>query len=261
MHVAADEKSINFISALYRRVQAKDITIPANAKPRLSDADKKPHLVDIPLADVPSGSGSGSSSNTPATLNLTVKNVKASQSAEISVQSSSTIADLKYKVVEAALAPSVGAQRLLLKGKALMDDKLVKDYDTLSSGGVLTLMLRGGAPSTPSSIAPSNAPSNASSNTPPPQNIPHVALTSADSDSARTAPDPAVDMHSTTKSDYEATLADSRLWKKLAAFLNAEFKSDEYGKRALETFFLSIKSTLSPSEIARIREEAGFEAM
>lgn len=144
-------------------------------------------------------------------------------------QSTSSIKDIKQKVVDAGLAESIDAQRLLLKGKALMDDKLVKDYDTLTSGSMLTLMLRAGS-------APAST--SASASTSQQSQVPHVALTSADSDSTRTAPDPAVDTKSVTKSDYDATLTDSAFWKKLGVFLNQEFKNEEYGRRTLETFFL-----------------------
>lgn len=243
-----DNYEVDLLSSIYKSIQSKPITIPAHAKLNLCDREKKPHIVDIPMADIPTAEPSTSGS-VPSELKFIVKNIKTSQKVDISSQSTSSIKDIKQAVVDAHLADSIDAQRLLLKGKALLNDKLVKDYEGLTSGATLTLMLR--APSAPPTEPASRQASN----------LPEVSLTSADNDSTRTAADPAIDSQSVKKSDYDNTLTDPAFWKKLNVFLNQEFKNDEYGRRALETFFLSAKTSLSPSEIALIREQAGFEAM
>ncbi|TIA92897.1 hypothetical protein E3P99_00394 [Wallemia hederae] len=255
-----DKYEIDWISSIYKSIQSKPITIPANAKPDLSQRASKPYIVDIPLAEVPKPQPSSSAG--PVSLTVTVKNIKASQSTEITVQSTSTIKDIKKGVVDASLASSIDSQRLLLKGKALMDDKLVKDYDSLANGSVLTLMLKpGSAPVSAPTSAPASTPASTSTSQQP--QIPQVELSSADSDTTRHAPDPVIQSQSEQahKSDYDSVLSDSAFWKKLNTFLTSEFKNEEYGRRTLETFFLSIKPSLTASEIALIREQAGFEAM
>jgi UV excision repair protein RAD23 len=80
----------------------------------------------------------------------------------LAVQSSDTIADIKSYLASQSGAPPVDVQRLLLKGKALADAKLLKEYN-IKDGDTVNLMVKPGydwnlAPDSPMLDIPSPAP-------------------------------------------------------------------------------------------------------
>ena len=72
-----------------------------------------------------------------------IKSLKPPKTYTLAVQSSDTIADIKSYLASQSGAPPVDVQRLLLKGKALVDTKLLKEYN-IKDGDTVNLMVKPG---------------------------------------------------------------------------------------------------------------------
>lgn len=72
-----------------------------------------------------------------------IKSLKPPKTYTLAVQSSDTIADIKSYLASQPGAPPVDVQRLLLKGKALADAKLLKEYN-IKDGDTVNLMVKPG---------------------------------------------------------------------------------------------------------------------
>ena len=78
-------------------------------------------------------------------INITFKSIKPPASYTLSVHPTDTIGTVKSQLASAhPSAPPVDVQRLLLKGKALADNKLLKEY-SIKDGDVINLMVKPGA--------------------------------------------------------------------------------------------------------------------
>lgn len=91
-----------------------------------------------------------------------IKSLKTPKTYTLAVQSSDTIADIKSHLASQPGAPPVDVQRLLLKGKALADAKLLKEYN-IRDGDTVNLMVKPGydwnqAPESPKLDIPAPAP-------------------------------------------------------------------------------------------------------
>jgi len=111
---------------------------------------------------------SGSSS---ASISLVFKSLKPHATFTISVRLTDTISAIKTQLAAEPSAPPTDAQRLLFKGKALADGKLLKEYNNIKEGDTINLMVKPGydwnttaittAPSPPVSASPLPASSSA----------------------------------------------------------------------------------------------------
>ncbi|KAF9500802.1 hypothetical protein BDN71DRAFT_1381386 [Pleurotus eryngii] len=175
--------------------------------------------------------------------------------------------------------PPADVQRLLLKGKALVDTKLVKEYN-VKNGDTFTLMFKPGVEwdTTKPTQSPSSTPSIMlidSSKTPPPtgarkhQRIPSVVLSPSPSSGSPTF-EKTIDIPSTLDtsmslpepmSTYHTTVAKPEFWERLCSFLSAEFPDESDAVLAFEEFLRASKGTLTASEIAKIRDEVGVIGM
>ena len=72
-----------------------------------------------------------------------IKSLKPLKTYTLAVQSSDTIADIKSYLASQSGAPPVDVQRLLVKGKALADAKLLKEYN-IRDGDTVNLMVKPG---------------------------------------------------------------------------------------------------------------------
>lgn len=72
-----------------------------------------------------------------------IKSLKPLKTYNLAVQSSDTVADIKSYLASQPGAPPVDVQRLLLKGKALADAKLLKEYN-IRDGDTVNLMVKPG---------------------------------------------------------------------------------------------------------------------
>ncbi|KAG9326016.1 hypothetical protein KVV02_008448 [Mortierella alpina] len=90
-------------------------------------------------------------------IQVTIKSLKSGQWT-VDVSAQGTIADLK-EALQAKAGIDAGSQRLVLKGKALLDNKGLQEYG-LTTGSVVHLFAKAGAvisPTTPSSTSPATA--------------------------------------------------------------------------------------------------------
>lgn len=92
---------------------------------------------------------------------MTFKSTKPVQAYSLDVQPTDTIAQIKAQLAAVPGAPPVDAQRLLLKGKALADAKLLREY-AVKDGDTVNLMVKPGFDWDPSKVpAPAPSPSPA----------------------------------------------------------------------------------------------------
>ena len=159
-------------------------------------------------------------------------------------------------------APCPDSQRLLLKGKALVDSKLVKEYP-IEDGSVLTLMLKPSTTSTtPTPASTSSKPeSNVQSRGPPAltittetNNIPNEAVPVTDGDISvpPSGPPPQV-----CSAEFHRTISDPKYWQRLHALCVSDFTFEDDADAAWETFLVSMKGRLSAGEAAKIRDVVG----
>ncbi|KAG8820965.1 hypothetical protein FRC17_009955, partial [Serendipita sp. 399] len=84
------------------------------------------------------------SPNLADVLNVTFKSLKPAYSVTLPIGPADSILSLKTLLSSQESSPLSGSspaqQRLLLKGKALLDSKLVKDYE-IKDGSVITVMM------------------------------------------------------------------------------------------------------------------------
>ena len=95
---------------------------------------------------------------------MVFKSTKPVQSYTLSVQPTDTIAQIKTQLAATPGAPPADAQRLLLKGKALADAKLLQEY-AVKDGDTINLMIKPGFEWDPSKVsvpAPAASPASPS---------------------------------------------------------------------------------------------------
>jgi UV excision repair protein RAD23 len=87
-----------------------------------------------------------------ASISIVFKSSKPPASYSISVNPTDTISAIKAQLASQPSAPPADAQRLLLKGKALADGKLLKEY-AVKDGNTVNLMIKPGFDWNPSKPA------------------------------------------------------------------------------------------------------------
>jgi hypothetical protein len=216
-------------------------------------------------------------------ISITVKSLKPSLTFPVKAHITDSIADLKQLVSSStSSAPPASAQRLLLKGKALADAKLLKEYD-IQDGAVVHVILKpgwekeqaqqipGGDP-TPSTAA--GGPSIPVEAPPAPGSVPALTISDADpttdnTTSAHTLPARAVtaaDISNPphgpgpiphTSATFHATLAQPEFWEKVHALCRHEFEDARDADGCWKAFLDGIKGRLSAGEIAKIIDVVG----
>ncbi|KAJ7211157.1 hypothetical protein GGX14DRAFT_623583, partial [Mycena pura] len=214
-------------------------------------------------------------------LTLTFKSLKPPVSYTIVVHLTDTIAAVKALLAAQPSGPPVETQRLLLKGKALADVKLLKEY-SIKDGDTVNLALKTLPTPTP---APPMATESASAQPPslhldPPaatqprkhQRIPSVVLSpspSSETPGAASGGDIMLTLDAATESlsaatelsSYHATIAQPEYWERLLAYLRSEFKNDADAQVAFEDYLRASKGSLTAHEIAKIRDHVGVIGM
>ncbi|KAF9476946.1 hypothetical protein BDN70DRAFT_881725 [Pholiota conissans] len=260
-----------------KRVPVLPIAVPPPPK-------RKPQLE-------PSGSSS-------ASISLTFKSLKPAATFTLRVEPTDTISAIKAQLAAQPSAPPADVQRLLLKGKALADTKLLREY-TIKDGDTVNLMVKPGHQWDPTAPAPTQSTSTpdvtmAEHTTPPKSNpfgsgslgepsssrpkgskhqrIPSVVLSPSPSSDTPGAVEkdivltldqdvPSPIGHSETLSTYHDIVADPGFWERLYTFLRQEFKTEADINIAFEDFLCATKGSLTPSEIAKIRDTVGVVGM
>lgn len=88
----------------------------------------------------------------PTTVKITFKSLKPPFSTTIPVSPTDSISTIKSQIATQPRAPPADAQRLLLKGKALADAKLLKEY-SVQDGDTINLMVKPGVEWDPTAAA------------------------------------------------------------------------------------------------------------
>ncbi|KAF8205385.1 hypothetical protein K438DRAFT_1715773 [Mycena galopus ATCC 62051] len=287
----ADQAEVAFLRVYLNTLTAQPVIYKDDYQQPPSNSLKKVPVLQIalpapPPRRVPASSASASASTT---VSLTFKSLKPPASYTLAVHPTDSILALKQRLAAEPNGPPVAAQRLLLKGKALADAKLVKEYP-LADGDTVNLVLKT-TPAPTSDITMADAtqnpnpsltvggpndlpvvsPAQAAAHPRRHQRIPSVVLSpspSAESPSASVTDitltldtDPDAGLPSEELSAYHVALADPEFWKKLLAFLNSSFGSPADASRAWEDFLRASKGTLTASEVARIRDTVGVSGM
>ncbi|WVQ94327.1 hypothetical protein IAU59_001406 [Kwoniella sp. CBS 9459] len=270
-----------FIKRYTEGLSSHKVEYPADFSTPLEDRPRKVAVVGIDVADPPSAESmdvdSGAQDNT---VELTIKSLRPSLTITLSAQLTDTVSDLKTAIASSSSsAPSVDSQRLLLKGKALTDTKLLKEYD-ITSGATLHLMVK--AAPAPAPVSTDSAKTTETGLTsdeatfPPPSSAspapPALTITtSLDSSSTpgtsmplsvmdRSAP-PLGPQPQVSSSTFHTTVADPAFWQKIHALCISEFAYEEEADSAWETFLVSMKGRLSAGEAAKIRDVVGVTGM
>ncbi|KAJ7824947.1 hypothetical protein B0H14DRAFT_3110833 [Mycena olivaceomarginata] len=271
-----DQAEVAFLRVYLNTLTSQPIVYKDDYQQPPENSLKKIPVLQISLPAPPRRAPAGSTS--ASTLTLTFKSLKPPASFTLSVHPTDSI-----------------LARLLLKGKALADAKLVKEYP-LADKDTVNLVLKAvatPAPSDTTDVTMSDAPPptlTLSTPTPAPAGtgdrpvvsaaqaaahprrhtrIPSVVLSpspSAESPSASVteitltldADGDGGGLPSEEISAYHVALAEPAFWERL---LDTSFPSPPDAARAWEDFLRASKGTLTASEVARIRDRVGVSGM
>lgn len=198
-----------------------------------------------------------------ASINLTIKSLKPALTISVMGKPSESVADLK-RAIAAAGGPEADSQRLLIKGKALADNKLLMEYE-LADGAVINLIAKAAAP-VAAAPAPSQVPtppvtrkSGEKAAAPPSLTIttdaPGAEATDMRYDLTPEPPSPV------SGASFHNTLSSPLFWQKIHALCQEEFSNEAEADTVVDTFLVSVKSRISASEAALIRDTVGVAGM
>ena len=234
-----------------------------------------------------------------APITITIHSSKPAISFTLTVHPTDTISAIKEKFAEnESHAPPANVQRLVLKGKVLADNKLLQEYDDIKEGVVLNLMVKPGTTWNAEERDPSlklrddpppqlHAPkpirlSHGRSLSGAADQFPVPALTLSEPPSPTHAASPTglklgipldlIDMSipprppsprpMSATEGFSEIISSVPFWRHLKEFLDKEFNGEvRDADAAFEMFFLASKASLTPHEIARIRDVVGVTGM
>ncbi|KAG2361834.1 ubiquitin family-domain-containing protein [Suillus spraguei] len=284
-----DQAELVFVRSFVKVIGAQPIVYSDDYNQPPQNSLKKVPILPIELPPVPERKGEPS---TPlvTSISITFKSTKPPQSFTLAVQPTDTVSEVKALLASQPNAPPPEAQRLLLKGKALADAKLLKEYG-VKEGDTINLMLKPGFEWDPTK---SPFPSNASpvkmkhSNlpeiqTPQPKlatghrhtRTPSIVLSPSPSVvslepegkphdidlTLDTSLLPTASISRAARSSYQTVISEPPFWDRLYSFLRTEFSNDSDALIAFEDFLRASKGGLTASEIAKVRDHVGVVGM
>ncbi|EIN08213.1 hypothetical protein PUNSTDRAFT_113799 [Punctularia strigosozonata HHB-11173 SS5] len=281
----SDQAELAFIKTFASNLSTIPVNYPDDYQQPPSNWLKKVPTVPVEVPAPPERK-TQSTASTSSTISVTIKSVKPPATFTLTVSPADAISSVKSQLAQQPRGPPADAQRLLLKGKALADGKLLQEY-SVKDGDTITLMVKPGAdwdpsketatPAPPPLITKTDMSTDAKPSAPGKrghQRIPSVVLTPSPSgspgeeksvDIALTFDTSQIPTASETggppHSQYHAKISDPAFWERLYAFLRAEFPKEEDVSEAFENFLSSNKGYLSPHEIAKIRDQVGITGM
>ncbi|KAG6841552.1 hypothetical protein C0991_009587 [Blastosporella zonata] len=292
----AEEAEQAFIKTFLSTLSAQRVIYKDDYQQSPANSLKKVPVLPIAVPPPPKrapapASVAGSSTSVAApTLALTFKSLKPPVSFQLSVDPTDTIASIKSQLATLPKAPPADAQRFLLKGKALADNKLLKEY-YLKDNDTVTVSVKPGTvwdptkpTATTSSPSPIPTPPQPEQNmtdeilvSPTPQHgqkrghqrIPSVVLSPSPSGEKVAEKDILLTLDNTNPanvsveslSSYGVTVAQPAFWKRLYDFLKSEFHSPTDALQAWEDYFCASKGSLTANQIAKIRDTVGIVGM
>jgi len=278
----ADASEQAFIKTFVNTVSSQPITFADDYQQQPQNWLRRVPVFPVPVPDPPvkkKAEEATASSSVP--LTLTFKSLKPAASYPLAVHPTDTIASIKAQL--AASVPALSSQQLslLLKGKALADGKLLREY-AVKDGDTVNLISKpraGGEGPGGSEGGISAEAMEADKQTLGPaavrpkrghQRIPSVVL----------SPSPSADTPGVVEKDilltldphvhagegevlssYQSTVVKPEFWERLFVFLKKEFMTDEDALTAFENFLRASKGAMTASQIAKIRDQVGIMGM
>lgn len=215
------------------------------------------------------------------TLTITFKSAKPPLSFPLTVATTDTISSIKQQLAAQPRAPPADIQRLLLKGKALVDAKLLKEYG-VTDDAVINLMTKPGStwdgmdrtvPMTVDIVTAQEKPVASPHGGSCLGTIPSLVISplpsAHGSPSSRPAPIPLeldttfppVPQAAPEASAFHTTISSPGFWDRMHLFLRTEFAHKDDAGAAFEQFLVASKGSLTVGEIAKIRDQVGVVGM
>ncbi|KAH7923081.1 ubiquitin-domain-containing protein [Leucogyrophana mollusca] len=286
----ADQAELVFVRSFIKAISTQPVHYTDDYQQPPQNSLKKVPVLPIDVPPVPQRKAEVAAP-TVASISITFKSLKPPQSFTLPVQPTDTIADIKTQLAAQPRAPPADAQRLLLKGKALADAKLLKEYN-VKDGDTINLMVKPGFdwdpskstsfPSMPSPdttqtvLLPESGPASGLAAGRRHQRTPSIVLSpspSVVSLEPETKPQldinltldtssiPTASLSPASRSSYQSTISEPGFWDRLYSFLRTEFTNDDDALTAFEDFLRASKGGLTASEIAKIRDHVGVVGM
>ncbi|KAG1877023.1 hypothetical protein C8R48DRAFT_689478 [Suillus tomentosus] len=285
----ADQAELVFVRSFVKVIGAQPIVYSDDYNQPPQNSLKKVPILPVELPPVPERKGEPS---TPpaASISITFKSTKPPQSFTLAVQPTDTVSEVKALLSSQPNAPPAEAQRLLLKGKALADAKLLKEYG-VKEGDTINLMLKPGfewdptkSPSPPSTSPvkmkysnlpeiqtpqPKLATGHKHTRTPSIVLSPSPSIVSLEPEvkphdidlTLDTSLLPTASISRAARSSYQTVISEPPFWDRLYSYLRTEFSNDSDALIAFEDFLRASKGGLTASEIAKIRDHVGVVGM
>ena len=255
----------------------------ASVRRSFPDARSRPQIPLAPPPDVESDEDEPSA-GAAGTIALTVVSAKPALSYSLEAEPTASIAALKAQVAAQADAPGVDHQRWLLGGKAMVDAKLLREYEGVleqaKSGPVkINLFVKAGwAPASSATTTPKIA-IRAATGDVDAMTVPSLGFEpstpTGEDGPARRGPAPGLvldtsaplgdqPIHGPPASESEAfatAVADPSFWLDVHALLVGKLGQGEDSRRVWEAFLGASKGWLTPSQIAAARERVGISGM
>ncbi|KAL4066972.1 hypothetical protein V8B97DRAFT_1978811 [Scleroderma yunnanense] len=288
----ADQAELVFIRTVIKTIASQPVTFPDDYQLAPHEWSRKIPILPIELPPLPERKGV-SSAAAVASVTITFKSLKPPQAFTLSVQPTDTISDVKSQLASQPLAPPADAQRLLLKGKALADNKLLKEYN-VKDGDTINLMIKPGFNWDPTQTASSPEPETRSvllgadmksplstdslpklttglkhTRTPSIVLSPSPSVVSLEPEgkpqdinlTLDTSSIPMASLSPASRSSYQSTVCEPEFWVRLLSFLRTEFTNENDALIAFEDFLRASKGAMTASEIAKIRDHVGVVGM
>ncbi|GAA5851727.1 hypothetical protein JCM9279_004385 [Rhodotorula babjevae] len=251
---------------------------PNSYIPPVEERHKRPTLVNVPVCAPPTTAHDDDDDEAmPAadeTVKLTVKSLKPALSFTLAARPTATVADLKKQLAAAEKdAPAPEQQRWILKGKAMGDGKLLREFE-VQDGAVVNLMITKAPAAAPPSSSTSTAAASPSSpgvpaltlsepSTSSSSNPPQVSL-AKDLDAlplSTSSTSPAHPEHAGLSPAFLSTVASPALWQSVRSTIEGHFEGDKEAQRVWEAMFDGAQEWIRPNDKALIRERVGYSAM
>ncbi|KAJ7243968.1 ubiquitin-domain-containing protein [Mycena rebaudengoi] len=135
----SDQAEVAFLRTYLNTLGSQPVTYADDYQQPPANSLRRIPVLQIPVPAPPPRTSIASSS---ATLTLTIKSLRPPAQYSLAVHPTDSIAQIKEQLVHAyPAAPPADTQRLLLKGKALADNKLVREY-SVKDGDTLNLLVK-----------------------------------------------------------------------------------------------------------------------
>lgn len=296
----ADQAELAFAKTYLNTLGRQPVTYADDYQQAPENWLKKVPVLPVPVPPVPERKAiESASANESAVVTLTFKSLKPALAYSHPVSLTDTILSIKEELhtLHPDDVPTAEHQRLLLKGKALADQKLLKEY-SVKEGDTITLMFKAppAKPTVPAIVAPTpvqpnsmNAFSSLGGSLDPDakpsgsgkkhQRIPSVVLSPSPSNETRSPGEKPKDLLLDLDSDvtvpispvmkdellldstYHDVISKPEFWQKLLDFLGSQFQTESDVHLAFEDFLRASKSSLTAHEIALIRDRTGVVGM